>query len=319
MRRTTLFLFLSYSLYIQGCASTTPVATLEEQFQSPIALRNTLGDDWKEGIPYNVALLYANAARNSLGVPEPAGYAVDSQSTLEVPFAIWDYSLGLEAQALAGFVLSFGTGDTLENARLRERNRGLGLLANPNTHYFLFYEQAGDATPVEVDRTWDEAHKVFEAVHNQDRQCQVPLWTPAVGFAKTLPKNIRGVMKSVDYYCPHPLFPGETQLVTVQAWANPFDGVRTLGAVQAQCWVTPPRGERWVDVRGCGQKLAASQRSRVPETDLALLVLVVTPRADDPSLFEVVGVSDGEVTRLPPPDPRPEYVQFLATRPYVVD
>lgn len=222
---------------------------------------------------------------------------------------------------MTGFVLSFGRTDVKGDYRRSMRNRGLELTADANTHYYLFDTRDGTATAQDVDHAWDQAHKVFQAVHNRDGRCYVNFWTPQHGYYRAQVRNVRGQLKQVDFRCPHPLYPeGPDQLITLQAWGNPFDGIRALGAVQSRCWVLLPKDQAGLrDYRDCGEKLAARQRPYLPATDLPLMELITTPTASDPTIFQVVGRHGERATVLPAPELNPEFRAFLASIPYTVE
>lgn len=339
MNKPQLPLLLTCALMLSGCATTPPyVATLEERLTSEYAQNNHLGRNWQELMPYHVELAYAHAAWLDLNAPElPVISGLDTSSTLELPFAIADYMAYGTGPALAGFVLSFGTGTPQQQRKRRAVSRGINLIAVPNTHYFVFDSRPGQATPEDVDAAWKEAHTVFQAIHNRSGRCSVARWTAEHGYARVEAKNIRGVLKRVEFYCPHPLFgepddffvPGvfltpdlarRTLLVTVEAWANPFEDLRAMGAVQSQCMpYRPPEGEVFADTRDCGARLAARQRPWLPEIKLAVLELITTPAAEDPARFEVLGLVGTRITRLPSRPVTDQYVEFLSSRPYTVE
>lgn len=322
MTLNRLILLVAGVLALAGCAAPAPVHTLEEQLNHPHAMRPMANGGVAAEIPYHFNVVYANAAWDQLAAPEALAFPdINTQSTLEVPFAIADYFYYDLGTAMTGFALSFGTGDSAKNHLERQFVRGLDLTADANTHYYVFDDREGAATPADVDHAWDQAHKVFEEVYNRDGRCYVNFWTPERGYRGAKVINARGELKQVDFRCPHRIYPeGPDQLITVQAWGNPFDNIRALGAVQSRCWVALPNGQTgYRDYRDCGERLAARQRPYLPKTDLPLMELITTPTAADPTVFEVVARYGERVTVLPAPKLRAEYTEFLASVPYTVE
>lgn len=310
---------LLFVLVLAGCAAPPPINTLEEALERPNAYRPLVEGE----IPYHVNLVYANAAWQQLEAAEvPGAPLIDTQSTLEPLFAISDFVTRGTGAGLTSFALSFGNSDVKGSYRQSMRNRGLELTADANTHYYLFDTREGTATPEDVDHAWDQAYKVFQAVHNRDGRCHVNFWTPELGYRRAQVRNVRGELKEVVFRCPHPVYPDGPYLpITIQAWGNPFDGIRALGAIQARCWVLLPKEQQngFRDYRDCGEKLAARQRPYLPPTDLPLMELVTTPTPDDPTIFHVVGRFGDRVTVLPAPETTPEFRAFLASIPYTVE
>ena len=310
------------AIILAGCSS-TPVTTLDEALDRDFAKRPLPRDRVERLIPYNINLVYAHTAWRQLDDPElPTTSGIDTQSTLEVPLAIADYFAAGAGAAAAGLLFSFGTTDPVGDEGRRHYAFNLERTIAPNTHYYLIDERAGTATPEDVDFAWDQAYRVFEAVHNRDGACRVDRWTPERQYSGVSVRNARGVLKQVDFLCTHPLYDDiPFQVVRIQAWGNPFDDIRALAAIQTRCWTHQlPPGERFRDYRDCGERLAARQRPHLPETELPLMELITTPTVEDPTAFKVVARYGDRITLLPvPPGIGDEYVEFLASRPYSVE
>jgi hypothetical protein len=305
---------LAVGALLTGCASVEPL-TFDEALHTERATRNDVRD-WEEELRYRVELQYANTARQkleSVDLDIPPNTNID----LVVPFAIWDYARGDNLSGNLTVAAWINSGLTKESRYRTYYNRGLGYMLHPNTHYFTFDERDGVATPADVHEAWDEAHALFQSVFNRAGNCRVFGYTEEYQYARTYPKNVPGKYKDVLYLCsPHPLFADKEQKVMVTAYANPFDGVRVIAGVVTQCWVQPPRGQSFLDLRGCGLTLADAQRTRIPESRFSWVELVTTPRADAPFQSEVVVRRGDQVTTLPAPEMTEKYQAFLKERPY---
>ena len=128
-----------------------------------------------------------------------------------------------------------------------------------------------------------------------------------------------GLYKEISYRCPHPYIVGEELRVLVSAWARPFPDERAIGAVQMRCWVKPPRGEKFRDLRPCGRQFADQHRASIPDSRFGWMELMTTPKADEPHHFEVLGRIGDNVVRLPAREIGEEYVEFLAAQPYAAN
>lgn len=308
------------SVALSGC-SVTPVATLEERLESKLATRPYPRERLEADIPYHVNLVFAHTILEQLQDVDFAE-ATPSTGTVgdgAVPIAIFDYLTAGSGLSLFGLATSFGQGDGTKIVRERYRVAGLNLTGIPNTNYYLVDHGDEQATPEDLDFSWDQAFRVFSAVHNRHGRCYANLWTPETLYSRVTPINARGVKKQVQFRCPHVLDPDlPDQLVTVVAFANPFEGYRTISSVQAQC--LPSADPPGIDYRGCGDRLAAIQRPYLPETDFPLLELVTTPIPEDPTQFHVVGRFNGRETVLAAPSAVGDgYREWLATQPYSVD
>ena len=310
------------SVALTGCA-VAPVETLEERLWRPAAVRPYPRERFEAEIPYRVNLVYAHSVLEQLEDPEFAESTLpDSGNYPTGALAVFDFFASGRGPALFGLLTAPSNVPSTDVYRENLRRAEFFSTAPPSTNYYLFDRQEGEATPEDVDFAWDQAHRVFDAVHNRHGRCYVDGWTPERLYSRTYPVNARGVKKRVVYRCPHVLRPDlPDQFFTVIALANPFDGYRTISAVQTRCWASElPRGVDAVDYRDCGDRLASSLRPYLPETDLPLLELVTTPIPEDPTQFHVVGRFDGRETILPaPPGLGDAYHEWLATQPYSVE
>lgn len=309
------------SLVVLSACATTPITSLEERLDSPSATRPYPREVFEASIPYQVNLVFAHTVLEQFENAEFAesSLSADASGYPAFPLALFDFFALGRGPALFGLLTSPRTTDS-EQVRLENyRIDGLRLTAVPSTHYYLIDADEGLATTERVDYAWDQAYGVFNAVHNRDGRCYANFWTPTRQYSAVRPINARGVKKRVDFRCPHVLRPDlPDQLVTVIALANPFEGYRTIAAVQSRCWSHElPPGIKFVDYRDCGDRLAAIQRPYLPKTALPLLELVTTPNAEDPTQFQVVGRFDGRETFLPaPPGLGDAYHEWLSTQPY---
>jgi hypothetical protein len=314
MQRLGHLLILIALVAVSGCA-TTPVS-FEESLNTNRATRNDI-TDWPTDMRYRVGLQYANAARKKLDEPD-VEIPSDASFDFQVPFALLDYTLGNNVGAGISVVDWFNSGMSENNRYAYNYNRGLGLMVSPNTHYFTFDERPGVPDRDEIHEIWDEAFDLFSAIHNQTGQCYVFGYNEKDQYRLTYSKDVPALHKGVLYVCPHPLFEDRQQRVLVTAWANPYPGVRSLAAVQPQCYKTL-RGEDFVDTRDCGIKLADQQAPDIPDSRYGWMELIVTPTEEDPSRFQVLGRFDDVTVVLPPPLATDEYAEFLASSPYFSD
>lgn len=315
------FAIVLSSVALTGCAA--PIATLEERLETSTATRPYPRDLFASAIPYRLNLVYAHAMLEQIEDPEFAESTLpDSGNYPTGALAVFDFFASGRGPALFGLLTAPSSRDPDQARRENIRLQGLRLTAVPSTHYYFIDSAQGEAFPEHVDFAWDQAYRVFNAVHNRDGRCYANFWTPERLYSPVRVINARGVKKKVDFRCPHSLRPDlPDQLVTVVAFANPFDGYRVVSAVQARCWSHElPSGLEFIDYRDCGDRLAAIQRPYLPETDLPLLELVTTPIPEDPTRFHVVGRFNGRETVLPaPPGLGDEYHEWLATQPYSVE
>jgi len=313
MRTTFILILLSAALLSAGCATVEPM-TFDESLHTKRAMRNEVRN-WEEELRYRVEFQYANTAHQKLNVAHldvPPNTNLDFQ----VPFAIWDYARGDNRAGTMAFLDWFNSGLSKEARYGYYFNRGIGYMVHPNTHYFTLDERSGVATEQDVYQAWDEAYALFQAVHNRTGQCRVFGYSEEYQYAKTWPKNVPGKHKDVLFLCPHPVLPDQQQKVMVTAWANPFPEVRVIAGTVTQCYVDPPKGEKFVDVRGCGSILAERQRKYLTNPRFPWMELSTTPKNDVPYLFQVVVRFGEETTVLPAPQTTPEYQEFLKSRPY---
>lgn len=306
------FAFTFLTLGFAGC-SVAPVS-YEESLRTDRATRNDVVD-WEAEIRYRVGFQYANAARRQLA-DASVDIPPDMTTGFQVPFAIWDYTQGDSLGAGIGFLDWFNSGLSKDSRYSYYYNQSLGRMGNPNTHYFTFDERPGSPSADDVHAAWNEAQALFTSIHNRGGECYVHGFSEKDQYRRTFSKDVPAKYKIIAYRCRHPLFTGEELRVTVSAWAHPFEGVRVMGAVESQCYVKPPRGEDFVDVRPCGLDLANRQRSRIPSARFGWIELVVTPIEASPSEFEVIARQGDFVTRLPAPAATEEYKAFLASREY---
>lgn len=297
---------------VTACGSTAPI-TLEERLQRPSATRNDF-PDWEEFMRYRVSFQYANAARlklanSDLTIPQ------DTSMDFQVPFALWDLSTGNNLGAGIAFMDWFNSGLSKNATYGYYFNRGLGFMVNPNTHYFSFDTRQGSPSAADVRRSWDEAYALFTAIHNASGQCYMHGFDQKNQYRKTSPKDVPSQYKVASYWCPHATMADREYRVEVSAWANPYDGIRVLAAVLPQCFRLAS-GEEWVDARHCGIDLADRQRSLIPDSRFGWMQVIVTPQADDPTLFEVIARTDETSVKLPAPELTEEYRQFLRQQPY---
>ncbi len=314
MRTGGIALFITAILLLSGCATVEPIS-FEQSLQTSLATRNDVRD-WDEELRYRVELQYANTARQKLETVDldvPPNTNIDFQ----VPFAIWDYARGDNFEGAMAFADWFNSGLSKESRYGYYFNRTLGNMVNPNTHYFTFDERPGIATEQDVNDAWDEAYRLFQAVYNSTNQCYVFGYTEEFQYAKTYPKNVAGKYKDVLFLCKHPVLEGQQQKVTVTAYANPFDGVRVIAGAVSQCYVAPPRGQKFVDVRGCGARLAERQRGQLTESRFGWTELVTTPIEETPYLFEVQVRNGDSTTVLPAPETQPKYQEYLRSIKYI--
>lgn len=297
---------------LAGC-STAPI-TFDESLALDRAARNDV-PDWDTEMRYRVGFQYANAARNSLSNPT-LEIPPDTNLDFQVPFAIWDYTQGNTLGSKISFLDWFNAGLSDNSRYSYYYNRGLGFMVNPNTHYFAFDERPGNATAEDVRDSWSQAKALFDAVHNRNGNCYVHGFSEKDQYRRTFSKDVPGLYKEVAFWCDHPLFEDKKHRVSVSAWANPFDGLRVLATVQSQCYIKPPRGERFVDVRDCGIKLANRQRDLIPEGRFPWTELIITPLEDGPSSFEVRARRYDQTRTLPAPALKQKYIDFLASRDY---
>jgi len=298
-------------LMITGCA-TAPM-TYEESLSTNRATRNDV-PDWDKNMRYRVGFLYANAARHQIDKPS-LSRAADPSLDFQVPFAVLDYVRGDNLSGGLALVDWFNSGLSDDNFYRYYYNRGLAFMVHPNTHYFSFDEREGDATSADVHTAWNEAHELFEAIHNRSGRCYIHGYSDELQYRRTFSKDVPGRYKEVSYWCPHPVLSDREHRVSVSAWANPYDGIRVLSTVQSQCFRTI-RGEDFVDVRECGLLLADRQRSLIPDSRFGWMELVVTPAANDPVAYEVIARAGNSTTRLQAPQRTEQYIEFLASRPY---
>lgn len=305
-------------LALVGCA-TLPI-TLDERMNSKYALANDVGENGADEMRYRVGYQYANAARDLITDLEHP-QVNSSESTRGAPLVTWSYTLQDAYDSRFGDPWSIRVGTvTPEEARNGTYfNTGFAMMAMPNTHYFLYEEGPGSASAEDVDATWKAAHALFSAIHNLDNRCEVARWHAEYQYALTQPKNVRGIYKQVVYLCPNPVANNEVQTVRVEAWANPFEGVRSMGAVQSQCWYERPRGKKYVDIRGCGESLARRQRALIPESRFEVMELITTPQRHKPSMFKVVARYKSNALTLLAPETNPKYIAFLEEHPYSPD
>lgn len=302
---------LLFALVVSGCATVEPM-TFEESLETSRATRNDVRD-WEEELRYRVELQYANTARQKL---ESAELDIPPNTNIDfmVPFAIWEYARGNSLGGGIAVADWLNSGLTKESRYRTYYNRGLGYMVHPNTHYFTFDERDGIATPADVHAAWDEAYALFQAVFNRDGNCRVFGYTDEYQYARTYSKNVPGKYKDVGWQCRHPLFEGQLQKVIVTAYANPFDGVRVIAGVVTQCWVEPPRNQKFTDLRGCGMPLADAQRPYLTDSRFGWTELITTPQSDAPHLFEVVVRHGDQQTTLPAPETTEDYQAFLQSQ-----
>jgi len=310
-RKTAFALFLG--LLLGGCAAVEPM-TFEESLNTHRATRNDVRD-WDEELRYRVEFQYANTARQKL---EKADLEIPPNTNIDimVPFAIWDYARGDSFGGAMGFASWFSNGLSKESRYAHYFNRGIGYMVNPNTHYFTFDTRPGTATVGDIHQAWDEAFELFQSVYNRDGECHVFGYTEEYQYARTYPKDVPGLHKDVLYLCDHPIFENKKQKVMVMAYANPFDNVRVIAATVTQCYIDPPKGEKFVDVRGCGMRLADAQRPFLTNSRNGWIELAITPTEAAAHELEVVVRSAGEATRLPVPEMTQKYKDFLKSSPY---
>jgi hypothetical protein len=302
---------LLFALVLSGCATVEPM-TFEESLETSRATRNDVRD-WEEELRYRVELQYANTARQKLESTEleiPPNTNIDFM----VPFAIWEYARGNSLGGGIAVADWLNSGLTKESRYRTYYNRGLGYMGHPNTHYFTFDERDGIATPADVHDAWDEAYALFQSVFNRDGNCRVFGYTEEYQYARTYSKNVPGKYIDVGWHCRHPLFENQQQKVVVTAYANPFDGVRVIAGVVTQCWVQPPRKQKFTDLRGCGITLADRQRPYLTDSRFGWTELITTPQSDAPHLFEVVVRQGDQLTTLPAPESTEEYQAFLQSQ-----
>ena len=295
-------------LFASGCAVTP--RSYEDSLLMDRATRNDVRN-WEKEMRYRVTFQYANAARVQHENPL---IQIPSDMTMgfQVPFGIWDYSMGNNLGAAVSFIDWFNSGLS-EDARYNYYyNQTLARVSHPNTLYFAFDERPGVATPEDIHALWDEAYALFQSVRNAHGECMVAGFTEELQYRNTFPKDVPGLYKEIGYTCPNPLFPDQAHMVVVSAWANPFDGVRAFAAVEsASCYIQAERGVDFVDTRGCGMKLANRQRASIPDSGVKWMELVVTPVPESPELFHVVSSYRGDTTILPGVEKTPEFIEFL--------
>lgn len=313
MSKRHLIAVLLFLSLLGGCA--VAPQTFEESLSTPRAVRNDIRD-WDNHLRYMVGLQYANAARKTINQPS-IDIPQTSSRDIQIPFAIWDFSIGDNLAGGIGVLDWFNAGMNGANHTVYYYNRGLGFMANPNTHYFAFDEGDGEATETDVRDMWSSANKMFEAVFNKSGDCHVWGYSESMQYSGTNSKDVPGRYKEVLYRCPNPVFEGQVLRVNVSAWANPFsDDVQVIGAVQSQCTDKKERGERFADTRFCGEQFAALNRTRLDLDGRNWMEMIITPAQGSPSLLEVVVDYKGSTRTLPPPEPNPDYTDFLASRPY---
>ena len=274
------------------------------------ANRTTRNDvpDWAMEMRYRVGFQYANTARHKLENPS-IEVPADRTMGFQVPFAIWDYAQGYELSAGLGFMDWFNSGMSGSARYAHYFNRDLGYVGQANTQYYRFDARDGVATTEDVHAAWDAAYTLFQAIHNRSGTCKVYGYNEKDQYRLTFPKNVPGLYKEFAYQCPHPTLANAQQTVNVSAWANPFDDIRVLAAVQSQCYIDPPKGQDFLDVRECGMPLAEQQRPYIPEDDW--MELVTTPKSDDPYVFEVITRYRNDLAILPAPELTAEFTDFL--------
>lgn len=298
-------------LMITGCA-TAPM-TYEESLSTNRATRNDV-PDWDKNMRYRVSFLYAHAALRQMENPSLSP-ASDPSFDFQVPFAVLDYVRGDNLSGGLALVDWFNSGLSDDNYYRHHYNRTLALMVNPNTHYFTFDSNPGEATASDVRQAWNEAHDLFQRIHNRSGICYVHGYSDKDQYRLTFSKDVPGRYKAVLFRCPHPIFDDRDYKVVVSSWSNPYDGVRVLASVESQCFRTVS-GEDFVDVRDCGLELANRHRSLIPESRFGWMELIVTPAANDPVAFKVIARTEDASTTLQPPQRTDRYIEFLASRPY---
>lgn len=299
-----------------AACSTAPVS-FEDSLTTERATRNDV-PDWDTEMRYRVSFQYARAAHEqfadaTLEIPP------DTSFGFQVPFAILDFTLDNNLGGAIGFADWFNSGMN-DNARYRHYyTEGVLTMTHPSTHYFSIDTRPGEATAEDIHTSWDEAHALFQAVHNRSGRCYVYGFNDKDQYRVTFSKDVPGLYKEISYRCPHPYIVGEELRVLVSAWARPFPDARAIGAVQMRCWVTPPRGEKFRDLRPCGRQFADQHRASIPDSRFGWMELMTTPKADEPHHFEVLGRIGDHVVRLPAPEITEEYVEFLAAQPYAAN
>jgi hypothetical protein len=297
---------------ISGC-SVAPV-TLEESLQTTRATRNDI-TDWDREMQYRVGFQYAKSALNLHDYPT-IEVPPDASFDFQVPYAIYDLSLGNNLSAGIAFADWFNSGLS-KNARYAHYyNRGLSFMAFGNTHYFTFDERDGVATPEDIHALFDEAYSLYQSVYNRSGDCYMAGFNEKDQYRRTYSKDVSGLTKEMAFRCPHPFFDDEEIRISVSAWARPFDGIRVMGAVQTNCYVDPPRGEKFVDTRICGSIQAEQNREYLPPSQNGWMELIVTPYEDTPYRYTVLTRFDGFTLPLPAPELKPDYTEFLASRDY---
>lgn len=305
------FLATILALSATGCA--VQPLSFDESLHTKAAMRNDVAD-WDQELKYRVSFQYANAARQVLSAPQ-VDIPPDTTLDMQVPFAIWDISRGASGSGALAFADWFNSGLSEDARYAHYYNEELAYLITPNTHYFTFDQSPGSPTDEDIQRIWDEASSLFEAVHNRSGRCYVFGYDKERQYASTYSKNVPGKYKVVGYRCPNVAFPDQEMIVAVSAWAKPFPGVKALGIVQMQCYVRPPRGERFVDTRACSTPFANDNRARLPVTRSGWLELISTVDTSRPEMMKIVAVQDDESRTLPPPELTPEYQEYLRSIP----
>lgn len=312
MHATTRTILLLAVALTAGCA--VQPMTYEESLQTDRATRSDIRD-WDEEMRYRVEFQYANTARQKLQMAD-LDIPPDTNLDFQVPFAIWDYARGDNLSGAIGFADWFNAGLS-KNARYGYYfNRGLGYMVNPNTHYVTFDEREGVATAADVHQAWDEAFTLFQSIYDRGRDCHVFGYTEEAQYAKTYPKDVPGENKVVLYLCPHPLDINKQQKVIVTSYANPFEGVRVIAGVFTQCYFDPPKHQKYVDIRACGETLAEQQRVLLTPSRFGWMEMITTPIAETPHLLQVVARRDADITVLPAPETKEDFQEFLKARAY---
>jgi len=147
---------------VSGC-SIAPLA-YDEVFLLDRTTRNDVRN-WEKEMRYRVTFQYANAARVQHENPM-VEIPADMTMGFQVPFGIWDYSMGNNLGGAVSFIDWFNSGMS-EDARYNYYyNKTLARVNQPNTLYFAFDERPGIATAEDIHALWDEAYALFQAVRN---------------------------------------------------------------------------------------------------------------------------------------------------------
>lgn len=310
MERMTKLIGLLALMTISGCATPGPM-TFEESLTTHRATRSDVTDLEAE-MRYRVGIQYANAARKNLdrpGVTAPRNTSMN----FELPFAVLDYSLGDDVSGGMAIASWFNSGLSQNSRYQYYYTRGLNFMAHPNTHYFRFDVGSGVPSADEVREDWNDAKALFEKLFNRDGQCQVMGFSEKHQYTRTFSKDVAGEHKMTGWYCPHPVLSDREFKVYVSTWASPFDDVRLVSMIQMQCYILE-KGERFIDVRGCGEALAAEHRDLMTKKDADWMQLAVEPAAEEEAVFHVVGRVGDQETTLPAPGLKKEFSEFLSKR-----